>query len=192
MLPAILKKFPTWAPDILSFRRKKRGIMWNIWHSNNSSSVNSPPRHAVSLATMFHHTGSIHINICLVQCSVLPVFLPIAMGAYRVETKSRHLIHMTLDMAVLPAEPRRSCGELFLSQLSLSVTIQACKWAHREDLFIWMPLCITCICIMYIQWLYTITSSGNTHTHRDCFYTPAASEKFTKCSWCRTKNNIQN
>lgn len=48
-----------------------------------------------------------------------------------VATKSRHLIHMTsegkleVDMEVLPAEPRRSYGELFSSQLSVLDTIQA-------------------------------------------------------------------
>jgi len=56
-----------------------------------------------------------------------------ATGANKVETKSRHLIHMTsevdleVNMEVLPAEPRRSCGELFLSQLSVPDTIQACQ-----------------------------------------------------------------
>lgn len=44
-----------------------------------------------------------------------------------------------VDMEVLPAEPRRSCGELFLSQLSVPDTIQACQWTHREALFTWMP-----------------------------------------------------
>lgn len=68
-----------------------------------------------------------------------------AMGANKVETKSRHLVHMTsevdleVDMEVLPAEPRRSCGELFFSQLSVPDTIQACKLTQREDLFTWTP-----------------------------------------------------
>lgn len=68
-----------------------------------------------------------------------------AMGANKVETKSRHLVHMTsevdleVDLEVLPAEPRRACGELFLSQLSVPDTIQACKMTHRQDLFTWMP-----------------------------------------------------
>lgn len=67
------------------------------------------------------------------------------MEANKVETKSRHLIHMTseveleVDMEVLPAEPRRSYGELFLSQLSVPDTIQACKQKHRKGLFTWMP-----------------------------------------------------
>lgn len=62
-----------------------------------------------------------------------PCILPMAMGANKVETKSRHLVHMTsevdleVDTEVLPAEPRRSCGELFFSQLSVPDTIQACK-----------------------------------------------------------------
>lgn len=48
-----------------------------------------------------------------------------------VATKRRHLIHMTsegkleVDIEVLPAEPRRSYGELFSSQLSVLDTIQA-------------------------------------------------------------------
>lgn len=36
-------------------------------------------------------------------------------------------VDLEVNMEVLPAEPRRSCGELFFSQLSVSDTIQACK-----------------------------------------------------------------
>lgn len=67
-----------------------------------------------------------------------------ATEANRVETKSRHLIHMTsevdleVDMEGLPAEPRRSCGEMFLSQLNVPETIQTWKPMHREDLLIWV------------------------------------------------------
>lgn len=63
-----------------------------------------------------------------------------ARGANKVEMKSRHLVHMTseddleVDMEVLPAEPRRSCGEPFLSQLSVFDTIQACEMTHRENM----------------------------------------------------------
>lgn len=48
-----------------------------------------------------------------------------AMGEKKVEIKSRHLVHMTseddleVDMEVLPAEPRRSCGELFICHSSV-------------------------------------------------------------------------
>lgn len=55
-----------------------------------------------------------------------------AMGEKKVEIKSRHLVHMTseddleVDMEVLPAEPRRSCGEL------LYVTAQSS--CHHTDL----------------------------------------------------------
>lgn len=64
-------------------------------------------------------------------------FLPMAMGANKVETKSRHLVHMTSEVdlevntAALPAESRRSCGELFSSQLSVPNTIQALQKEQR-------------------------------------------------------------
>ena len=66
------------------------------------------------------------------------VDLPMARGASKVEMKSRHLAHMTSEfdlevrVEVLPAEPRQSCGELFLSQLSVPDTIQACKATHTH------------------------------------------------------------
>ena len=84
------------------------------------------------------------VNVCLSLCHVWSCVLPIAIGANKVETKSRHLIHMTsevdleVDVEVLPAEPRQSCGELFLSQLSVPDTIQACKLTHT-DLLTWVP-----------------------------------------------------
>lgn len=91
--------------------------------------------------------------------------LPMAMGANKIETKSRHLVHMTsevdleVDREVLPAEPRRSCGELFLSQLSVPVTIQACRLTHREDLLIWRLYvtklrCPITVCIVMFVHLY--------------------------------------
>lgn len=56
------------------------------------------------------------------------------------------------DTEVLPVEPRRSCGELFLSQLSVSATIQACKvtqtgFAHLGDISIQVK--------MHISWYWT-------------------------------------
>ena len=58
-----------------------------------------------------------------------------------------------VDMGVVPAEPRRSCAELFLSQLSVADTIQACRGTHREEgltvvphpnqFKCFIPICIT-------------------------------------------------
>lgn len=46
-------------------------------------------------------------------------------------------VELEVDMEVLPAEPRRSYGELFLSQLSVPDTIQTCKRKHRKYVFTW-------------------------------------------------------
>lgn len=60
------------------------------------------------------------------------------MGAIKVQMKSRHLVHMTseidleVNMAALPAEPRRSRGELFLSQLSALEPIHTWKWTQTK------------------------------------------------------------
>lgn len=76
--------------------------------------------------------------------AVLPPNLPGVKGAHKVATKSRHPIHMTsevkreVDMAVLPAEPRRSYGELSLSQLGVLDTIQACEKTGRKYLLTWI------------------------------------------------------
>lgn len=61
-----------------------------------------------------------------------------AMGAINAEMKIRHLAHMAsdfdleADIEVLPAEPRRSSAELFLSQLNIPDTIQACRLTQRR------------------------------------------------------------
>lgn len=74
-------------------------------------------------------------HVCLV-CTVKPVWpfiLPMAMGANKVQRKSRRVVHMMsefdleVDVEALPAEPRHSGEELFLSQLSVTDTIQACR-----------------------------------------------------------------
>ena len=60
-----------------------------------------------------HYTVDINMYNHSVLC-VWPCILPMAMGANKVETKSRHLVHMTsevdleVDLEVLPAEPRRA------------------------------------------------------------------------------------
>lgn len=41
-------------------------------------------------------------------------------------------VDLEVNMEVLPAEPRRPRGELFLSQLSVADTIQACRWTHKH------------------------------------------------------------
>lgn len=56
------------------------------------------------------------------------------MGAIKVQRKSRHRVHMTpevdleVNLVALPAEPRCSGGELFLSQLSAFDTIQTSNY----------------------------------------------------------------
>lgn len=47
-------------------------------------------------------------------------------------------VDLEVDMEGLPAEPRRSCGELFPSPLNVPDTIQTCKPIHRQDLLIWV------------------------------------------------------
>ncbi len=65
---------------------------------------------------------------------------------------------LEVDMEVLPAEPRRSCGELFFSQLSVPDTIQACKLKQREDLFTSMPY-LNKSPYLSIYWKYLYTYS---------------------------------
>lgn len=73
-------------------------------------------------------------------CRVCSDILLMAMGANKVETKSRHRIHMTsagdLETEVLPAEPQRSGGELLLFQLRVPSSIRACEETeetHSKD-----------------------------------------------------------
>lgn len=94
-----------------------------------------------------------------------------AIGANKAEMKSKHLVHMTsevdleVDAEVLPAEPRRSCGEPFLSQLSVSDTIQACKCHTERDLLTCLPRLNTLRCLMQAT---GATSAKASWYHHDC------------------------
>lgn len=76
--------------------------------------------------------------VCFEICAVKHTVLPMVVGAIKMQRKSRHLAHMTSEVdlevnkAALPAEPRRSRGEPFPSQLSASDTIQTCKRGRQN------------------------------------------------------------
>lgn len=110
------------------------------------------------------HYTVLDVNVYVVLFCVSSCILPMAMGANKVETKSRHRIHMAsevdleVDMEALPAEPRRSCDELFLSQLSVPDTIQPAN--QQTDRICSLDCLITnklrCLISMYWTYLYKV------------------------------------
>lgn len=56
-------------------------------------------------------------------------------------------VDLEVDREVLPAAPRQPCGELFLLQLFVPDSIQACKVTHTEDSLVWIQVIMHPSCV---------------------------------------------